>query len=152
LLIIGTVLSIINKRNSAPTSRGRSSGWSFLEDEAVRERECAWIYTYILHDIHVHITRYTRTYYTIYTYILHDIHVHITRYTRTYYTIYTYILHDIHVHITRYTRTYYTIYTYILHDSKFTAKHLRAAEGKMSVTLGLFGPSLLQSISNSENP
>jgi hypothetical protein len=26
--------------------------------------------------------------------------------------------------------------------SKFTAKHLRAAEGKMSVTLGLFGPSL----------
>jgi hypothetical protein len=26
--------------------------------------------------------------------------------------------------------------------SKFTAKHLRAAEGKMSVTLGLFGPSV----------
>ena len=32
------------------------------------------LFPFILHDIHVHITRYTRTYYTIYTYILHDIH------------------------------------------------------------------------------
>jgi hypothetical protein len=43
----------INKRNSAPTSRGRSSGWSFCATPTL---------------IHVHITRYT--YYTIHTYIL----------------------------------------------------------------------------------